>query len=183
MLLTMNIKKIVKVIEWIIFIFLIGILFLVLSPLLPTKQYISTYVISTGSMEPTISTGSVVFTTQQDTYEIGDIVAFESPTNSDITVIHRISDIQNNEYITKGDNNDSADNWSISKENIKGKMIWEIPFLGNVIEWMKTPIGFAILLGIPSLLIAIIQIRKIKDGINEEVEKRTSEEVAKRLSE
>lgn len=173
-------KNILKLLEWLLFITLIIILFLVASPLLPTKNYISTHVVSTGSMEPEIKTGSIVFSTLQN-QEInkGDIIVFTSPDNQEITVIHRVMDIEGSEYTTKGDNNDSEDDWTVYKEDIKGEVIFKVPYIGYLIQYMKTPIGFAVVLGIPALILILSLIKKIKEGINEEVDKRTKEELIK----
>jgi len=173
-------KNILKLLEWLLFITLIIILFLVASPLLPTKNYISTHVVSTGSMEPEIKTGSIVFSTLQN-QEInkGDIIVFTSPDNQEITIIHRVMDIEKEEYTTKGDNNDSEDDWTVYKEDIKGEVIFKVPYIGYLIQYMKTPIGFAVVLGIPALILILSLIKKIKEGINEEVDKRTKEELIK----
>lgn len=183
MLPTVNIKKIFKIIEWLLFLILLGILFLVASPLLPTKEYISTHVIMSGSMEPAIKTGSIVFSTlQTDEINRGDVIVFTSPTDTETTIVHRIMEIEDGMYITKGDNNDNEDEWGVPNNSVKGKVFLTIPYVGHAIEWMKTPIGFFVILGIPALIFAVSQIKKIKDGINEEVEKRTKEEVEKHLS-
>ena len=173
-------KQIFKILEWIIFLTLIFILFLVASPLLPTKTYISTHVVSTGSMEPEIITGSVVFSTlKSEEVNKGDIVVFKSPDNQEITVIHRVKDINGDEYTTKGDNNENEDSWTLFKSNILGTVIFTIPYLGYAIDFMKTPLGFGLVLGIPALILIISFIKRIKEGINEEVEKRTEEEIFK----
>lgn len=174
-------KKLLKLIEWIIFILLILILLLVASPLLPTKKYVSTHVVSTGSMEPTIKAGSVVLSSLEiEEINRGDIIVFTSPENEEITIVHRVMDIENNEYFTKGDNNENDDDWTVFKDNIKGKVFLTIPYLGYAIEWMKTPLGFITILVLPALLLIISFIKRIKDGINDEVEKRTKEEIIKR---
>ena len=177
----MDIKKIFKVLEWVIFILLIVLLFLIASPLLPTKIYISTHVVSTGSMEPEIKTGSVVFSTlKNQEIDIDDIIVFQSPDNPEVNVIHRVVEKEEDGYITKGDNNDNQDDWTVFEDNIKGEVIFTIPYVGYVIDFLKTPLGFGLIIGIPAILLIIGQIRKIKEGINEEVEKRTEEEIEKR---
>ena len=131
-------------------------------------------------MEPEIMTGSVVFSTlKNEEVNKGDIVVFKSPDNEEITVIHRVMDINGEEYTTKGDNNENEDSWVLFKSNILGTVIFTIPYLGYVIDFMKTPLGFGLVLGIPALILIISFIKRIKDGINDEVEKRTEEEVFK----
>jgi signal peptidase len=173
-------KKILKITEWIIFIFLLGLLFIVLSPLLPTDKYIATYIVATGSMEPTIKTGSIVFSSKQKDIKQGDVIVFESPTDPDVTISHRVVDVVDEGYKTKGDNNNQADADLVSQEQMKGKVLLSIPYLGYAVEWMKTTTGFITLLVIPGLILAIFQFIKIREGINDEVEKRTTEELTKR---
>lgn len=169
------ITKIIKIFEWIIFILLLLVLVLVASPLLPTKQYLSTHVILTGSMEPKIKAGSIVFSSlKKDNLDLNDIIVFQSPENTEVNIIHRVSRIEGDQYFTKGDNNESEDTWTVFKDQIKGEVLLSIPYMGYVIDWMKTPFGFITILVLPAIFFSISQIRKIKEGINEEVEKRTS---------
>lgn len=51
-----------KVLEWAVFAVMIAVFLVLISPYLPTKNSFSTYVISTGSMEPTIPVGTVAIT-------------------------------------------------------------------------------------------------------------------------
>lgn len=179
-----RIKKILHIVEWIFFALLLIVLFLVASPLLPTKNYISTYVVATGSMEPAIKTGSVVFSTQSDDIQEGDVIVFTSPLDAETIIIHRVIDIEEYDgialYITKGDNNETQDNWKVDDTEIKGEMIMHVPYLGYVINWLKTPAGFITLLILPAILLVLSQIKKIKEGINEEVERKTAEAIKKK---
>ena len=173
-------KYIVKAFEWLIFIALIVILVATISPLLPTKDKLSTYSVASGSMEPTIPTGGLVATTGIDPKQIkvGDIITFTQPTNKDKVIVHRVVEINNTlslSFKTKGDNNNATDTWTVSPSNILGKSLFSIPYLGFVVMWLKTPVGFAIGMGIPAIILVILQIKKIKQGIHEEVEKKTNE--------
>ncbi len=178
------IKRIFKIFEWIFFALLLCLLLLVVSPLLPTKDYISTYVVLSGSMEPTIKTGSIIFITNGKQFNKDDIIAFTSPLDIETTIIHRIERVEEIEgttqFSTKGDNNKEEDNWKIEKSEIKGKMICTIPYLGYAIDWLKTPLGFGILLGLPAVLLIISQIQRIREGINEEVQQKLEKELMKR---
>jgi signal peptidase I len=179
-------KKLLRITEWIVFICLIVILFLIASPLLPTSKYISTHVVPTGSMEPTIKTGSIVFSMQKELLENGDIIIFTSPEDNEVTIIHRIIDIKSedstNIYTTKGDNNEKEDRWVVTDTEVKGEMLFSVPYLGHLVAWLKTTNGFITILIVPALLFAIFQIRKIKEGIDEEVQRRTKIEVEKYLT-
>src|SRR5690606_10758951 len=158
---------ILKVIEWLVFLALLVVLFLAASPLLPTKNIVATYVVSSGSMEPVIATGSVVITTPIDASQVkvGNVVTFLSPVDSTQTVIHRVVEIEtDNEGIisfrTKGDNNDSIDNWTVPQDNILGLSRSSLPYLGYLISFLKTPMGFIVGIGVPALLLMIAQALK-----------------------
>ncbi|MEM5853083.1 MAG: signal peptidase I [Candidatus Aenigmatarchaeota archaeon] len=65
-------------------------------------------------------------------YEVGDVVVYEVP-GQNIPVIHRIIKINDDgTYMTKGDHNPALlpFEYSVKKEQIKGKVIFIIPKLG-----------------------------------------------------
>ena len=179
-------RLLLKSIEWLVFIALLAIAVVAVSPLLPTKSLASFYVVVSGSMEPTIPTGSLILTKGVETKDLrsGDIIAFTSPTDANKTITHRIESVSSNgqSFTTKGDNNGSADAWVVSAENIKGEYIYGVPYVGYAIEWARSPIGFAVVIGIPALVFIFFQIKKIREGINEEVEKRSQKAVAEQLT-
>lgn len=170
---------IAKVMEWAIFAVLILIFLAVLSPLLPTKKYLSTFIVASGSMQPTIKTGSVAVVQPIKYKEVkkDDIIIFTSPENPNEKVLHRVNQVVNDGinpyFITKGDNNNVPDNWKVYGVQVQDKFITSIPYLGFPAAFIKKPLGFALLVGIPALLLIILEIRQIKLGIEEEVKKRT----------
>ena len=72
-----------------------------------------------GSMEPTIPTGGVVFTERVpvDDLAVGDIVMFQRPDEPDQQVVHRIIELEPSQHgpmlRTKGDANATADPWQV----------------------------------------------------------------------
>ena len=93
------------------------------------------YVVLSGSMEPQIHTGSVAFINSNDKdVEIGDIIAFTLP--NDVTVTHRLVayDPDVNEYVTKGDANDTVDMATVPQENIVGTYTMSIPKAGYILS-------------------------------------------------
>jgi signal peptidase I len=182
-------KKILKLLEWVVFIFIIFIAFAVLSPILPTKKIVSTYVVISGSMEPNIKTGSIAFSVPIDpkTIKKNDIVTFFLPNDPKQTILHRIIEIKNKQSVlsfqTKGDNNNAKDGFTIDGNSVSGKYIFSIPLIGYLAGFMKTPAGFIILICLPALILIFIQIKYMKEGMNEEINKRakkTIEEMKKK---
>lgn len=92
-------------------------------------------VIASGSMEPMIYTGDVILIQKIDGNEaqVGDVIQFQ---REDILVSHRVIDVKDptyekgKSYITKGDNNSSADGAEVLPETIKGKVVKVIPKIG-----------------------------------------------------
>lgn len=88
-------------------------------------------VVISGSMEPTIKTGSLIFVnTKYEDLEANDIVAFRTGGS---LVTHRLIADTDEGWITKGDANRTEDPWRISEERIIGKTVFWIPGLGYLI--------------------------------------------------
>lgn len=96
--------------------------------------HIKPVVVVSGSMEPEIPVGSLVFIDQRDqSVDPGDVIAYRIGDTMDTIIVHRVVD-QNNDgmYITKGDSNDTADPASVTKQQIVGKEIFCVPKAGKV---------------------------------------------------
>jgi signal peptidase len=57
-----------------------------------------------------------------------------------MAVTHRIVSITDEEVITKGDANNTNDS-PITREQIKGEVVFAIPFVGYLVNIIKSPIG------------------------------------------
>lgn len=134
---------------------------------------IQPYVVESGSMQPTIETGSVCFVNKRVNYEdmqVGDIIAFKLDTGAFVT--HRINAITPEGFETKGDANKAVDSIITTKENFIGKNVYSIPKAGFVVKIMQTTRG-KIIIGtvIVVLLLAAILIggpsKKAKHGKEE----------------
>ena len=101
-------------------------------------------VVLSGSMEPALSVGDMLVVAPQESYEVEDVVVFQTGRSA---VVHRIISITEEGVITRGDANNTDDE-PIALESIKGKVIIVIPFVGYIVNLIKTPIGTIILLGL-----------------------------------
>lgn len=98
-------------------------------------QYFSFFTIISGSMEPTIKTGSIIFVEKNAEFQTGDIVTY---TISNSFITHRISkQVDPDKYIMKGDANISDDPSAIYKHQIIGKVVLIIPYLGYILIYLK----------------------------------------------
>ena len=89
--------------------------------------------VTSGSMEPNIKVGEIIIILKTKDYNVGDIVTICTKNNNLIT--HRIIKKEDKNYITKGDFNNIQDEDIITKENIKGKVIFHSKFLGMLCKY------------------------------------------------
>lgn len=99
-------------------------------------------VILSGSMEPTLSAGDLVVIKEQETYQEGDIVAYQYGT---LGVVHRLIRIDGDIAITRGDANNIEDE-AITLDSIRGKIICCVPKVGNVISLLKSPVSILVMI-------------------------------------
>ena len=130
----------------------------------------SLYTIVSGSMEPAIKVYDVIFDVRVDdpkTVKVGDIITFISTSSisKDMTVTHRVMDIRVNEgkyeFVTKGDNNLTADSDTAKAENILGRTTFKIPQLGRIQIILATKMGWFMIVLIPALGVVIYDIMKL----------------------
>ena len=112
---------------------------------LPRAFGIYGYTILSGSMEPTIPAGSVVYTKaigDPETLKAGDIVVFYEGLG-DIPVVHRLVENHRSEreIITKGDANTVEDLQPIPYQNIIGRSLLHVPMLGRILSPLGTMAG------------------------------------------
>ena len=160
-------KKIIKVINTTLLLLLIILGVLIAVSAFNIDLPIKTYAVQTGSMEPAINTGDLIFVKKENSYEVGDVITFQSGSGDGGKVItHRIEAMnEDGTYVTKGDANSVSDVDVVSKENVIGKYFFRIMYVGYIINFAKTPLGFFLLILIPAMIIAYEEIDKIKNEI------------------
>lgn len=100
------------------------------------------FIVVSGSMEPSIHVGSISIIDTNANYEdikTQDVIAFESEGGKMVT--HRVINITEEGFETKGDNNDVSDGVTTTKVNYKGKNIFSIPYLGYIVRFIQTVKG------------------------------------------
>lgn len=132
------------------------------------------FVVQSGSMEPAVHIGSVVVTQAQRTYTKGDIITVRDSART--TVTHRITEIRvvgnQSYYTTKGDANKSADTDVRLGENVIGKTMVTIPYLGFVLNFAKTKNGLLFLVIFPSLILMYNELLSIKSEAQKLIHER-----------
>ncbi len=101
-------------------------------------------IVVSGSMEPEIATGSLAFIDGDlKAPDIEDIIAYRSGEN---IVTHRVVDMKDGGYVTKGDANEVADPALVSPGQVEGTVVGDIPGAGKAVGYIKSPAGIVIIL-------------------------------------
>lgn len=101
----------------------------------PNFLGIKTYVIISGSMEPSLQIGDIVIVKKvaQNELKQGDIISYRQGQS---VITHRIAEVIDKEgeveYKTKGDNNNAEDSGILSYEMIEGKVVKHISQIGKI---------------------------------------------------
>jgi len=168
--LCMNIfGKILKIGYYIFFGALAAIAILVLVSAFPIQGNIQIKVVQSGSMEPSIKVGSVVVVKPSESYEAGDVITYEGGFRDErggrIPVTHRIVEKKTEggslAYVTKGDANDDPDNRVVRERQIIGRVLFDVPYMGYIVEAARKPYGFLAIIIIPAAIIVYDQVEVI----------------------
>jgi signal peptidase I len=133
---------------------------------------VKTYVVQSGSMEPSIKTGSIVVVRADSTYQKGDVITFGPRNSKKAPTTHRIVDTQGTSYITQGDANNAPDQNPVRKTDIVGKVWLDVPYVGYAVTAAKQPLGFVVIVVIPALVVAVDEIKKIVQELKKSKAKR-----------
>jgi len=157
--------QISKIIYYIFIAFIVAIASLLIVSTIPITGNVKILTVLSGSMDPAIKTGSIVIVKPVNDYKIGDIITFGETTNLNAPITHRIHDIKIVEdqprYITKGDANDVPDQTEVSKSKIVGKVLLTVPYVGYAVDFARKPLGFALIIIIPALIIIFDEVKNI----------------------
>jgi signal peptidase len=122
-----------------------------------------TFVIQSGSMEPSIMTGDIVVIKPEEAYYQAEVITYLDKDKRIVT--HRILQVNQQEdsiyYETKGDANQSPDSHPISNPNIIGKVNFVIPKLGFAVAFAQSKQGRTLFIIIPAALIIYDELKKI----------------------
>lgn len=134
-------------------------------------------VVLSGSMEPALSVGDLLIFTEEEHYEVGDVVVYQSGRTP---VVHRIVATDGETVVTRGDANNTADE-PFDVRLIKGKVTAVIPAVGHLIWALKTPAGTIVTIAAAVLLMEL-SYRKEQQEQSREQEK-IKEEIRRLMQE
>lgn len=140
------------------------------------KPFMSIYTIVSPSMTPVINVYDIVINVRVDNpsdIKVGDIITYKSlAANSEgMTITHRVIKISKlsdgtYEYVTQGDNNSEPDSLYVKYENVIGKEILIVPYLGKIQFLIANQKGWLFLLLIPVSIYMIRELLKLFGLVN-----------------
>ncbi|HEX5609665.1 MAG TPA: signal peptidase I [Solirubrobacterales bacterium] len=125
------------------------------------------HTVLTGSMEPAISPGDVVIEERisPTSAEVGDVVTFRDPEDESRLITHRVRSIRRAGshlwFITQGDANNTTERWRIATGGDLGRVTYSVPWVGHVAVITRTPLGLALLLIVPLVLLGAEELVRI----------------------
>ncbi|MCL2813887.1 MAG: signal peptidase I [Oscillospiraceae bacterium] len=129
------------------------------------------FVVLSGSMEPAILAGDLVFIKTVDplTLKTGDIISFKEGNN---IVTHRIVELTEKggepAFLTRGDANNTSDRTPVTYSQLEGIYLFRIGMLGTLAIFIQTPMGMLIFACIPLIGFVLYDIlRRSFDGKTE----------------
>jgi signal peptidase I len=129
-------------------------------------------VVLSGSMEPEMSPGDAVIVREVPASEIQerDVITFQR-TGSETPTTHRVIEKQQTEdgvaYVTKGDANEEPDRGTVPHDRVVGEVIFVIPFIGHVVQFVNTQVGFLALVLTPMVLFVLSELWELAKSVRE----------------
>jgi len=118
------------------------------------------FIVMSGSMQSKINIGDMVVIKEIDAKELktNDIIAFKGAENQVTT--HRIINVVNDNgeigFETKGDSNNVKDEAIVHINDIEGKMVFNIPKIGELVLFIQKPLGIFLSIIVILLIVGIM---------------------------
>lgn len=143
---------------------------------IPTLLSHKVLTVLSGSMEPTIHTGDLIFVKPVIATEgigEGDIITFRPKLESDMLITHRVIGViavngKAQAFVTKGDANDSEDLSTVAQDLVVGVYRTRIPYFGYLLSFIRKPIGIILCVILPSLVLIGIEFRRMWQALAEQ---------------
>ena len=127
-------------------------------------------VVLSDSMSPYFDGGDLIICQNEDDIKVGDVIAYYSKNKSSITS-HRVTKISKDDsgllYKTKGDANNIEDDGYVSYVDIIGVYKTKIKYLGHLVLFMQSKIGFILCVLFPLFIVVTYEMVKKKRCIDD----------------
>jgi signal peptidase len=119
-----------------------------------------------GSMTPAYPVESVVAVRPVDptSVRVGDVITFMTRPGAP-PVTHRVVSVEKAsrlEFVTKGDANEDADPNRVAAANVRGRVVFGVPYFGRLVRALHTRAGLLLLLVLPVLVLLAGQLKSTR---------------------
>jgi signal peptidase len=116
------------------------------------------FTVLSNSMKPAFSAGDIVLVKDISTSNIkkNDVITFKESNRKLIT--HRVAEVTDQGFVTKGDNNNVKDDGFVKPENVVGELVLTLPKAGYVSKFVSSPLGITLLIFIPIMAYLLLEI-------------------------
>lgn len=141
---------------------------------------LKTYSVISPSMQPAYNVGDLVYvkSVEPETIEVGDPITFVLDEKLTVAT-HRVVgiDLESSHFFTKGDANETPDSNPVHFKNLIGKVVFKLPLLGYVADWVQNPPGtyIAVTAGAVILILVFLpdmigkRVKAKKDAVSTDV--------------
>jgi signal peptidase len=144
--------------------------FVLLAVLIPSVFSGTMAIVRSSSMEPAMRAGAlaVMLPIDPEDVKVGDIITFDPPWDPDVIVSHRVIGMYYDEQLlfdTKGDAAEDSDPYYVPAQNVHGKVIFSIPYMGYAasyaVRYIRTWPGLICLVCIPAAILIGSAVREV----------------------
>lgn len=168
------VKTICNILSTIVLVVLLAAAAVILVPMLLGYKEMA---VLSGSMEPTIPVGSLVYVKPVEAGELqaGDVCTYYL-SDGETFVTHRVLSIDPDAQtlVTQGDANESPDG-DIQFSQVYGRADFHLPYLGIATQNIRTPVGIMSICGVIMLVIVLNFIPAIIDAAEDEKKQKATQ--------
>lgn len=139
----------------------VGVALMVAAAVLPGLVGLVPLVVVSGSMQPSLHVGDMVVTrkVEPESLQVGDVITYR--VGPDLNT-HRIVGIELTPkgimFRTKGDANSSQDAEPVPSEHVLAKVIYHIPFVGYLLDFVESVSGRILFIVAPVIILGFLSL-------------------------
>ncbi len=144
----------------------VGLIGMLLLNVLFMVFFVPINVVVTDSMVPTYRTGDLLLidTDTSTPPRLGEIVTY---TVDNTTITHRVVGFEGDLLVTQGDNSATVDAWKPPISAIEGRPFFHLPKVGYLLLFLKSPLGWMVLVLVFMGWVLLNELRKITAGLRQ----------------
>lgn len=150
-------KKTAKILNIAGTLVIVAVILLVLPLTVPKVFGLKLFNVISGSMEPLYEVGGVIYVREAEVsdVEVGDVISYVYGSGTDVVITHRVVEIKDDAFITKGDANNVRDPEPVMFSRLVGKPVFYLPFFGTISDFIFSVRGICVGIVVFGIAIAL----------------------------